>query len=299
LRIVIFRIAYIGDTLIAFPLLRELRAKYKDDHITYIGNPTTLPLVQAWGLADEVIAQEQSLSIELYSDEGFRTPQWLNLFQQADLAISLMRNSTDEMPRNLRAAGVKEVIAANEFRSNNSSKHVMERLAESIGIDNLDADHVAPFAIKDNEFNPVNRPITIHPGRGKDDGRCWRAASYATLITRLVRHQQPAVLLAGPADMEQLKDVLKHLPSSLQPGMVSVMKNAPIVEVARVMAHSKCYLGTDCGMIHLAALIDVPTIGLFGPAYPMPPLGPRVELVKDRLERLSVDRALASILRYV
>ncbi len=143
-----------------------------------------------------------------------------------------MRNSTDEMLRNLRAAGVKEVIAANEYRSNNSSKHAMERLAESIGIDNLDADQVAPFAIKDNEFNPVNSPITIHPGRGKDDARCWRAASYATLITRLVRHQQPVILLAGPADMEQLKDVLKRLPSSLQQGMVSVIKNAPIVEVA-------------------------------------------------------------------
>jgi heptosyltransferase III len=81
LRIVIFRQAPIGDTVIAFPILREQRTRYKDDHITFIGNPAVIPLVPAWGLADEVIAQDQSLSIELYSDEGFRTPQWLNLFQ--------------------------------------------------------------------------------------------------------------------------------------------------------------------------------------------------------------------------
>jgi heptosyltransferase-3 len=298
LRIVIFRIAYIGDTLIAFPLLRELREKYRNDHITYIGNPITLSLVQAWGLADEVIVQDQSLSIELYSDEGIRSPQWLNLFQQTDLAISLMRNKTDEMLRNLHAAGAKEVIAADEFQSGPASKHIMERLAQSIDIHNLDADKVAPFTLKDNDFNPVNGPITIHPGRGKDDGRCWRANSYATLVTRLVRQHKPVILLAGPADMEQLKDVLNHLPSSIPPGMVSIMKNAPIVEVVKVMARSRCYLGTDCGITHLAALTGVPVVALFGPSYPMPPLGPLIELIKDPVRRLSVDRVLASIQKY-
>lgn len=299
MRIVIFRIAFIGDTVIAFPLLRELREKYQNDHITYIGNPVTLPLVRAWGLADEVMAQDASLSIELYSDQGLHTPQWLDLFRQADLAISLMRNRTDELVRNLYNVGVKEVIAADEFRTGSTSKHGLALLAESIGIDSLDAGNVAPFSLKDNDFNLVNSPVTIHPGRGKDDGRCWRAASYATLITRLVRNGQPVILLGGSADIEQLKDVLKRLPSSIQPGMVSVMKNAPIVEVVKVMEKSKCYLGTDCGITHLAALTGVPVIALFGPIYPLPPLGPRVELVQERLERLSVDRVLVSIQKYV
>ncbi|HJT55793.1 MAG TPA: glycosyltransferase family 9 protein [Ktedonobacteraceae bacterium] len=298
MRIVIFRIAFIGDTMIALPLLRELREKYQNDHITYIGNPVTLPLVQAWGLADEVMAQDSSLSIELYSD-GLRTPHWLDLFRQADLAISLMRNRTDELVRNLYHAGVKEVIAADEFQTGTTSKHGLELLAESIGIDSLDAGNVAPFRLKDNDFTLVNSPVTIHPGRGKDDGRCWRAASYATLITRLIRNRQPVVLLVGPDDVEQLKDVLKHLPSSISPGMMSVMKNAPIVEVVKVMEKSKCYLGTDCGMTHLAALTGVPVIALFGPIYPLPPLGPRVELIRDRLERLSVDRVLVSMQKYV
>jgi heptosyltransferase III len=299
LRIVIFRIAYIGDTLIAFPLLRELRAKYKNEHITYIGNSAILPLVQAWGLADEVVAQDQSLSIELYSDEGLRALQWLTLFQQTDLAISLMRNRTDEMVRNLYAVGVKEVIAADEFRSNNPSKHVMEKLAGSIGINYLSADQVVPFSLKDNDFHAVNGLVTIHPGRGKDDPRCWRAVSYANLITKLVRHKVPVILLAGPQDLEQLKDVLKYLPSSFPPGMVSIMKNAPILEVVKVMEKSKCYVGSDCGMTHMAALVGIPVIGLFGPDYPMPPLGPGVELIKDRLERLSVDRVLISIQKYI
>ncbi len=258
-----------------------------------------LPLVEAWGLANETMAQDSSLSNELYSDEGLSASHWLSLFRQTDLAISLMRNSTDELVRNLRKVGPREVIAANEFQTGSSSKHVLQRLAESIGINNLDAGNVPPFILQDNDYNPVKRPITIHPGRGKDDARCWQAASYATLVTRLVRSGQPVVLLAGPADMEQLKEVLKRLPSSLQPGMVSIMKNAPIMEVAKVMEKSKCYVGTDCGMTHMVALTGVPVVALFGPAYPLSPLGPRVELIKDRLERLSVDRVLTSLQKYV
>jgi len=299
LRIVIFRHTPIGDTVIAFPILRELRRKYKNDHITFIGNAAVVPLALAWGLADEVYEADASLLNELYADEGIRTPEWLNLFQPTDLAISLQRNRTDELIRNLRKAGAKEVIAANEFRSENTSQHAMERLAESIGISNLAANQVAAFTMKDNEFDFINRPIAIHPGRGKHDMRCWPASSYAALIHRLIRLEQPVVLLVGPDDMEQLREVLKHLPSSLQPGMVSVMKNAPLVKVAQMIASSRCYLGSDSGMTHLAALTGVPCIAIFGPSYPMPPLGPRVELVKDPIGRLSVDRVLASILKYI
>jgi len=299
LRIVIFRIAYIGDTMIAFPLLRALRAKYRNDHITYIGNPITLPLADAWGLADEAMAQDGNLSIELYSNEGLSAPHWLRVFQQTDLAISLMRNKTDELVQNLRRAGAREVIAADEFQAGSSSKHVLQKLAESIGINNLDASNVPPFRLKENDFNPARRPITIHPGRGKEDARCWKAASYATLITRLVRDGQSVIVLAGPVDQDQLKEVLKRLPSSLPSGMVSVMKNVPLLEVAKVMEKSKCYIGTDCGMTHMAALTGVPVVALFGPVYPLPPLGPRVELIKERLERLSVDRVLASIQKYM
>ncbi len=285
--------------MIALPLLRELRAKYRNDHITYIGNPVTLPLVEAWGLADETMAQDGSVSIELYSNEGLSTPHWLQLFQRTDLAISLMRNKTDELMRNLRKAGAKEVIAADEFQVGLSPKHVLQKLAESIGINNLDANNVPPFRLKENDFNPTRRPIVIHPGRGKEDARCWKAASYASLIMRLVRDGQPVILLAGPADLDQLKEVLKRLPSSLPTDVVSVMKNAPMVEVAKVMEQSKCYIGSDCGMTHMAALTPVPVVALFGPIYPMPPLGPRVELIKDRLERLSVDKVLASLQKYV
>ncbi len=296
MRIVIFRLTPIGDTMITCPILRELREKYKNAHIAFAGNPAVLSLMQAWGLADEVWEADGNLLIELYSDEGLKDPKWLPLFSQADLAISLQRNRTDELLRNLLAAGAKEAILANEFRSEASSKHTMEVLAESIGIHHLSPEHIAAFSTNSNEFHFPNPPVAIHAGRGKADARCWPASSYATLITRLARLKQPVILIAGPADLEQLTDVSRRLPSSLPEGLVMIMKNAPLDKVAAVLEQCRCYLGTDSGMTHLAALTGVRTIAIFGPAYPLPPLGPRIELIKEPIRLVSVDRVLASIM---
>jgi heptosyltransferase III len=302
LRIVIMRHAFFGDVLITFPILRELRAKYKNDHIVFVGHPAALPLAQAWGLADEVQKPDENLYIELYADEGFHSPALLNLFHQADLVISLMRNRTDEMIKNLHAVGVKEVIAATEFRSSLSSKHVMEVLAESIGMDNLDARHIASFTANSDDFCLFDGPVVIHPGRSRKDPRCWPAASYAAVIQQLVRRQQPVTLLAGPGDMEQLAEIRKRLPSSLPTGLLTIMENAPILQVAQAIAKSRCYLGSDSGITHLAALTGARTIALLGPtnAAFMGPLGPAVELIqKDPLRRLSVDHVLTSVLKYL
>lgn len=183
-----------------------------------------MPLIQVWGLADEVRAADGRLLNELYSAQGLQAPEWLSVFSQTDLVISLQRNRTDELLHNLLAAGAKEVILANEFRSTISSQHTMEVLAESIGIHNLSAEHVTAFTTNSDEFHFSNQPIAIHPGHGKIDARCWPASSYATLITRLAQLKQPVVLLAGPADLEQLTDVCKRLPSSLPEGIVTIMK---------------------------------------------------------------------------
>lgn len=302
MRIVIIRHMFLGDVLVTFPILRELRAKYKNDHIVFVGHPAALSLAQAWGLADEVQKPDENLYSELYSDEGFRTPALLNLFQQTDIAISLMRNRTDEMIRNLHAAGAKEVIAATQFGYGSSPKHAMEMLAESIGMYHLDARHVAPFAINGDDFCLLDGPVVIHPGRSGKDPRCWPAASYAAVIQQLVRRQQPVILLAGPDDTEQLMKIRKRFPSALPTGMLTIMESAPILKVGQTIAKSRCYLGSDSGITHLAALTGARTIALLGPtnATFMGPLGPSVELIqKDPLRRLSVDRVLASVLKYV
>jgi len=291
----------IGDTLVAFPIIRVLREKYNGSHFTFVGHPTVLPLAQAWGLADEVYAMSQYPWVELYQDEGITSPSWRNLLQQTDLAISLMRNGSEPLKRNLLEAGAREAIAAHEYQDPRPLKHVVEYLASSIGLEEISADHIPAITNSDRVFRPFNPPVAIHPG-SSEMLRCWSADSFASVINQLLRLRQPVLLLAGPQDSEQLRDVRRHLIAPPQAGLLTILKDAPILEVAHSIQQCKCYLGNDSGMTHLAALLGIPTIVMIHPSavIHMHPLGPSVEMIAvERLERLSVKRVFDSVRKYI
>ncbi len=297
----IYRFAAFGDSLIIFPLLRELRAKYKNAHITYIGNPAILPLVKNWGLADEVYEEDKSLLDELYSRRGVRSPRWHQLFRQTDLVISLMEDGSDPLKKNLLRAGAKEALVADLPTGFDPTKHKMESFAQSIGLQNVGADRVTAFATEEHGFCLNNAPIAIHPGCSNPSRR-WSAPSFAALINRLLSFQQPVLLLAGPLDEKVLQEVRQHLIVPPQPGLLTMLQNAPLLKATQWIKQCKCYLGNDSGMTHMAALIGVPTIGLFLPNWviPMHPLGPAVELiVEDDLEQLPVERVFDCVRKYV
>lgn len=305
MRMLILRLAQIGDSLITFPIIRALREKYPNPHITYVGNSSVLPIAQDWGLAEEVFAQGRLEYDKPMTEEGIRSSAWLPLLQQSDLVIYwlLYQDRDGYAGKDLLAAGAKKVIIVDGFPQVDLSKHWMETMAAGAGFPDLKAEHVAPFSpLKQaSKFCMFDPPIAIHPGCSDED-RTWPAASFAAIINRMLKAQQPVLLLAGPDDAEQLQIIRKHLLPVPKPGLLTILNNAPIVEVARQIKKCKCYLGNDSGMTHLAALLGVPTIGLFLPDFvtTMHPLGPEVEIIQARnLERLSIDRILESIRKHV
>jgi ADP-heptose:LPS heptosyltransferase len=78
------------------------------------------------------------------------------------------------------------------------------------------------------------------------------------------------------------------------------MIDAPLTAVAEQVQQCRCYLGNDAGITHLAAMLGVPTIVLFGPSDPAiwQPVGPSVEILQaEAFERLPVIIVRESILR--
>ena len=305
MRMLILRLAAIGDSLITFPIIRALREKYPDPHVTYIGNAAVLPIAQDWGLAEEAYAQQQLEYNLPITEAGILSSPWLPLVQQSDLVIYwlLFQDRDGYAKKDMLAAGAKEVIIVDGFPRVDLTKSWMETMAAGVGFPDLKADNVAPFtSLKSvSEFCLYKQPVAIHPGCSDVD-RMWPAYSFAAIINRLLKLQQPVLLLAGPDDEEQLQLVRKQLVPAPKPGLLTILKNAPIVEVSRRIRQCRCYLGNDSGMTHLAALLGVPTIALFLPdfAVTMHPLGPSVEIIQSpHLERLSVERVFYSVQKHM
>ncbi len=148
------------------------------------------------------------------------------------------------------------------------------------------------------ELGLANRRwLAIHPGSGSPT-KNWPAATLAALAQRLRGELGLApVVVAGPADDLALSALLAHLPWA-----PVVLHNLPLVELAGLLMGAAGYLGNDSGPTHLAAMLDLPTLALFGPTDPAvwSPRGRRVRILHaDPLADLEPDIVLGGIANLV
>lgn len=297
-RVLIIRPGAIGDVLLAFPVLRALREQYAGCQIMLVSNVNVLPLALAFGVADEVSDYQDSRWSELFSTGGIRNPAIRELLQNTELAICWLHDVDGVVQYNLEEAGVKRIVIAPGRPHAGERIHIVEYLARTVGVQGVGVQFVAPsLSVDAVSEDALHAYVAIHPGSGGAQ-KCWPVACFAAVIERLWQQQHPILLLAGPADSERVRELLRLLSSPPRAEMLKVLTNASLLEVARVLQRCRCYLGNDSGITHLAAMLGVPTVAIFGPSDPAVwrPVGPFTKVIRERvLEQVSVDAVLEAI----
>jgi ADP-heptose:LPS heptosyltransferase len=268
MHILIVRPGAIGDTLLTLPVIQALKARYELPSITLVGNAAVLPLASATGIVDHVSNYELSQWGELFSRRGITTPSLQAQLQAVDLAICWLRDSDGIVANNLRRAGVREIITAPGRPAPGQRVHIMTYLAQTLGITLSQAQmSVGLPSLFPSSTTSERRLIAIHPGSG-GSSKCWPVRNFAAVITALWQRVIPVLLLAGPADEDCFAELQKLLPMPPHPSLLHNLINAPLLEVAQHLSTCRGYLGNDAGITHLAALLGVPTLALFGPSDP-------------------------------
>jgi len=306
MNLLIIRPGAIGDALLTFPILKALREKYSNPHLTFVSNANVLPLAVAFGLAEAVSDYGHMQWGELFSTTGIQTPAMREQLQHTELAICWLRDTDGLVERNLRTTGVGQVIVAPGRPAEGMHMHVVEYLAQTGGVS------VGPSKEWDSSYEGLSPRrmeslqkghIALHPGSGGEQ-KCWPPQCFATVIewlwslNGLGRHSHSVLLLAGPADQERLHDILNSIGHPPKPGMLKVLVDAPLLEVAQQLQQCRCYLGNDSGITHLAAMLGVPTVALFGPSDPATwhPVGPLVRVIRAQaLEHLGSDVVIEAL----
>jgi len=313
--ILIIRPGAIGDALLTFPVIQALRTRHSAPHVTFVSNPAVLPLALDAGLAEEVSDYALVLWSELFSAAGIRTSALQGLLQHIDIAICWLSDPDGIVEQNLQANGVKHITIAPGRPPADTEVHIVDYLAHTIWPDESsflsNNDHAPIFPSYHRHFThriandhsrgdarrrPAHR-IAIHPGSG-GAYKCWPVSGFATVITTLWQRNIPILLLAGPADSERLTNLLQRLPTPGAPELLSILQDAPLRTVAQELQQCRGYLGNDSGITHLAALLDIPTIVLFGPSNPAiwHPYGGSIKvLYKPVLANLPPDTVLYTV----
>lgn len=304
MNIVAIRPNALGDSLVAFPVLVALQIKYPGSSITFVGNPGATPLAKAWRIADAVYDYDEQWE-KLQSVKGIRQTNVLNVLRQTDLSIYWSSDSDGLIRKNLLKAGVKEVICPlsislqTDIPADIDSMHAMEHLARAVGVQVAKPEAIVLPNIGPDEFCPFHPPVAIHPGSSALHRR-WPIASFASLIEHLIRLQYPVLLLIGPAEADLVTAIRQHFSMSPRSDMFTVLKNAPMLEVVKRLKQCGCFVGHDTGISHIAGLIRIPTLTLFGSTSPerWRPLGPTVVVIEQQpLSSLPVQRVLDNVLR--
>nr|BBH94176.1 hypothetical protein KTA_23750 [Thermogemmatispora argillosa] len=294
--ILVIRPGAIGDTLLAFPVLSALRAASPPARLTLVGNAQVLPLARWLGVADSVEDYADLRWSALFAENGIASAELQTRLRQAERVICWLADPEGCVRRNLAEAEVHMATVAPGRPPAGERKHVTAYLARTLG---LAAELVAaeaccyrlPPAVLEQE-PPLfcTAPLVVHPGSGSP-AKCWPAARFAAVIEWAWEHGWPVLLLAGPADHEQLAAVVRALPPP-QSHRIKVLFNLPLLRVAAQIQRARCYVGNDSGLSHLAGLLGVPTVVLFGPTDPAiwRPLGPAVVPLRAQpLDQLAVE----------
>ena len=103
--------------------------------------------------------------------------------------------------------------------------------------------------------------LTIHVGTIAHDGfenKRWPLEKFAHVARDLQRSGYAITLLAGPDEYEETSRLQTQVPGSRT-------FTGSLEEAARHLASSALVITNDSGIGHLAAAVDTPVVGLFGP----------------------------------
>lgn len=105
--------------------------------------------------------------------------------------------------------------------------------------------------------------VVIHPGSGSAH-KCVAPEILASVVMALQASGATPVILEGPADREPVERLLH---SCVNPP--TVLRGLDLLTVAGVLAQARLFVGQDSGVTHMAGLIGVRAIALFGPTDPI------------------------------
>jgi ADP-heptose:LPS heptosyltransferase len=305
-RILVLRPGAIGDTLLTVPALHALRQRFPGARNEMAGNAAALPLLASSGMIDRAVSFDDPRVPRLFMPAE---PASDDPFLGLDLAVAWCADPDGLLSRGLAARGASQVVVRTSRPVATRRVHVARYLIETLGPLGVAQDGpVAVPAIRASTggerqardelaiLGLEGRPfVAIQPGSGSPS-KNWPAERFADVIAELEqRHGLPVLVLGGPADGE----VIERLEAAaVRP--LRLLLHQPLVVVAAILRRARAFLGNDSGISHLAGMLGLPTLALFGPTDPAlwAPLGPRVRVLRSEpLTDLGVNRVVGELER--
>ena len=127
-------------------------------------------------------------------------------------------------------------------------------------------------------WNGAQPLIALCPGAGYGEAKRWPLDRYAELAARLTRDGSVVLALGGGAE----QPLGRQLAARVGAGFIDLTGRTDLREAMAVLSLCRLAVSNDSGLLHVAAAVGTPTIGIFGPTNPdrTGPTGDRTTIVR-------------------
>ncbi len=275
----------LGDVLLALPALAALRRRYEGHLLALLAGPEVGVLLKACGIIDRTFTMNSGNLAALFAGRDDVAPPLRQVLQACVRVIGWLRDTDGTLELLFRRAfAIPDVTIASPTPC--AGVHQSLRFFEVIGERRMahgePVSLTLPSALRDAGATALGVAgvqdeeafVVCHPGSGSPH-KCLSADRMAALINHLQTIASRVVLVGGPADSQVVGQLRERIPGLL------IVQHQDLTTMAGLLSRSSLFVGHDSGLTHLAAVLRVPTVALFGPTRPdqWAPLGLHVRVV--------------------
>ncbi|GLT20416.1 ADP-heptose--LPS heptosyltransferase II [Vibrio zhanjiangensis] len=284
-KILVVRNDKIGDFMLAWPSFAMLKSSLPDCQITALVPNYTVALAKLCPWIDEVLVdptskgskQAQSALVEILRSERFDAS--INLFSTTYNAKLVWRakipyrlapaTKLAQIFYNKRIKQKRSQSAKPEYEYNldlirafltDLGKEVVEPKAPYLVFPLEDVESQKQKLAQQLELNPDKPWLFVHAGSGGSANNL-SLTQYSQLICA-VPQEFEVILTAGPGEEQKAAELHGLVKAQGRPSVV-YDKNQGLIDFALAIACADLFVAGSTGPLHIAAAIDVPTVGFF------------------------------------
>jgi heptosyltransferase II len=281
---------WVGDAIMALPALRAVRARFAGDEIAILARPYVADLYREQGICDRLIAYDSTGEHSGIARGGQLARELRG--QKFDIAL-LLQNAFDAAWIVWRAGIAKRIGYARDGRSllltdavkvprageipSHEMFYYLELLRRVGWIEGLPDENAIRFDVSDAKrrrgaeilleagARPHALRIAIGGGASFGAARCWAPERFAEAANRLAEQNDADVVLFGTGGEAAVTGAIAQ---KLRRPAIDLTGKTAIAELPGTLSQCHLFIGNDSGVMHVAAAVGLPVVGIFGPTDP-------------------------------
>lgn len=248
----------IGDAILSTGLLAHLIDRYPDARITVATGPAAASLFRPMPRLERIIVMRKLPG----------SMHWLALW------VRCVRRRWDLIV-DLRRSAIAWLLPTSERRTappTNLNTHRVRHLAATLNLEGKPPSPICWTSENDErraaELVPEGGSVIAIAAAANWPGKQWRAGYFSALVERLtgptgILPNARIAVFASSQERNQVIPLLDALPATQ---CLDLVGQTDLPVAAAALKRCAFFVGNDSGLMHMAAAVGIPTLGLFGPS---------------------------------